>query len=167
MDSNLLVFFSAFTGNFVEMSNISISNGSNNYGSGVHIEVGDDLPDLDPSSCGRDSTHQPHHLMEISNITITGNIGTAFMIVDKLNPGTDCKVQHILMRDSVTADCVLSDLGDGATRTGLVSLWNMYQQFRTIHVTFKNVSVSSTSTQHYRTPPSIHLLSNGTECDSR
>ena len=102
MDSNLLVCFSAFTGNFVEMSNISISNGSNNYGSSVHIEVGDDLPDLDPSSCGGDST--PHHLMEISNITITGNIGTAFMIVDKLNPGTDCKVQHILMRDLVITD---------------------------------------------------------------
>ena len=28
-----------------------------------------------------------------------------------------------------------------------MSLWNMYQQFRTIHVTFKNVSVSFTTTQ--------------------
>ena len=139
VDTSLAIFFSAFTGNFVEMSNITISNSSSN-GSSVYIEVGDDLPDLDPSSCGRDSTHHPHYLMEISNITITGNNGTAFMIFDKLNPRTDCIVQHILMRDSVVTEGVLSVW---AIQIGLVSFWNVYHQFKAIHVTLKNVSISS------------------------
>ena len=109
---NLEIYFRAFTGNFIELSNITITNGSSSiYTHGLDIVVDGDLPYFDPLSCGPNATRQPHYLMEISNMTITKNSGGAgFYIRDYSQPETDCNVQYILMRDSVITENVRCDI---------------------------------------------------------
>ena len=135
---NLAIYFRAFTGNFIELSNITISNGFRGGTHGLDIVVDGDLPHFDPLSCGPNATRQPHYLMEISNMTITNNSGGAGLkISDYSQPETDCNVQYILMRDSAITENVARGIASVFFISYTLSL------FKTIQVTFKNVSISS------------------------
>ena len=135
---NLAIYFYTFTGNFIELSNITISNGGGIDTSGLYIVVDGKLPHFDPLSCGPNATRQPHYLMEISNMTITKNsAGAGFRIRDYLEPETDCNVHYILMRDSAITENVRHYIAS------VLFISKTRSQFKTIQVTFKNVSISS------------------------
>ena len=91
--SVMLIEFSELTGNFIEMNNITFSNGNN----------------IDVSLCygPRPATFQPHHLMEISNITTAlNNTGAlTFEFSDEIL-ATSCNAQYIVIRDSFFTDLV-------------------------------------------------------------
>ena len=134
---NLAIYFYTFTGNFVELSNITISNGYSGDTSGLYIVLYSNLPHFDPLSCGPNATHQQHYLMEISNMTITKNsAGAGFRIKDYLEPETDCNVQYILIRDSAFTE----NEAHGIASVYFSSIRSSL--FKTIQVTFKNVSIS-------------------------
>ena len=134
-DDSLIIAFSAFTGNFLGMNNITFSNG---HEGGVSIDVG-----LFPLSCGLDIL-QPHYLMEISNMTITKNTGRfTFNYVESLS--TDCNNQYIMIRDSV----ITAQLGKTASGFAFYSLWGWSQ------VIFKNVTFSSITPKYYLTTTSL------------
>ena len=140
---NLAIYFYAFTGNFIELSNTTISNGGGIDTSGLYIVVDGKLPHFDPLSCGPNATRQPHHLMEISNMTITNNsAGAGLSIRDYLEPETGCNVQYILIRDSAFTENVAHGVASVFFTSNTSSL------FKTIQVTFKNVSISSSNTFH-------------------
>ena len=140
---NLVIFFNVFTGNFIELRNITISNGTHVDTAALRIGLLDSLRYTDPLSCGPNATRQPHHLMEISNMTITKNsAGAGLSIRDYSPPETECNVQYILIRDSAFTENVAH---------GVASVFfssNTSSPFKTIQVTFKNVSISSSITFH-------------------
>ena len=142
--NNLRVLFEMFTGNFVHMSNITISNVNSNgslfIGVAAH-DQGQYLPHVDPLSCGPNLTHQPNYLMEISKLTIARSTGVAALhIHDYQRHEMDCNPQYILLRDSIIT-------GYTATWEGTSVLFmNPYMQFKTIQATFKNVTISSSTT---------------------
>lgn len=124
----MIITFWVFTGNFVEVSNITIRNG----GVGIVPE-----PLHDPS-CGPNATHEPHYLMQISNMTFANNFhGLVFR-----SDVPDCNAQYILLRDSVITECVKMTVGHPTVVLGS----HMFQ------ITLKNVSFSSNTAEqpnHY------------------
>ena len=145
--NNLRIQFDMFTGNFVQMSNITISNVKSRGSLFIGVAADRYLPHFDPLSCGPNLTHQPNHLMEISNITITRSTGVAALhIHDYQSHEMDCNHQYILLRDSIITEYT-------ATLDGTSVLFiNPFMQFKTIHATFKNVTISS-STRTFSTEP--------------
>ena len=132
--ANLYVNFMVFTGNFVDLSNIIISNGSSSAGpAGVHIVLDENLPDYDPLSCGYDSLRRPHDLIEISDMIMTKS--GAFYIEDNINPEIECNAQYISMRNSAITEC-------SSTKESSSVFFSARDQFRTIRATFENVSLS-------------------------
>ena len=141
---NLAIYFYVFTGNFIELSNITISNGNSVDSSGLYVVLGSDLLHFDLVSCGPNATRQPHYLMEISNMTITKNsAGAGFRIMDYLEPETDCNVQYILMRDSAFTENVARGIASVFFKN-----YHASTLFKTIQITFKNVSISSSIAFH-------------------
>lgn len=138
--ANLYVNFMVFTGNFVHLSNITISNGSSSVGpAGVHIALDEKLPEYDPLSCGCDS--KPHDLLEMLEITMTSS--GAFYIEDSINPEIKCNAQYALMRDSVITECA-------STKDSASVFFSAIDQFRTIRATFDNVLLSDTRFDHFK-----------------
>ena len=127
--ANLYVNFMALT----KLSDNFVSNGSSGVGpAGVHIALDENLPDYDPLSCGYGSTHQPHHLIEISDMIMTRS--GAFYIEDNVNPEIECNVQYVSMRNSVISQC-------SSTKDRASVFFSARDQFRTIRATFENVSI--------------------------
>ena len=138
--NNLRILFDMFAGNFVQMSNITISNVNSNgslfIGVAAH-DQGQYLPHVDPLSCGPNLTHQPNYLMEISNITIARSTGVAALhIHDYQRHETDCNPQYILLRDSI-----ITEYTDG---TSLLFI-NPFMKFKTIQATLKNITIKFSS----------------------
>ena len=92
------------------------------------------LPDYDPLSCGYGSTHQPHDLIEISDMIMTRS--GAFYIEDNINPEIECNAQYVSMRNSAISQC-------SATKDRASVFFSARDQFRTIQATFENVSLSA------------------------
>ncbi len=138
-NNNLRVLFEMFTGNFVQMSNITISNVNSNGSLFIVVAAHDQgqfLPHHDPLSCGPNLLHQPNYLMEISNITIARSTGVAALhIHDYQRHETDCNAQYILLRDSIITEHTVTWEG---TSVLFINPYNM-----TIQATFKNVTISS------------------------
>ena len=135
--------FVVFTGNFIEMSNITISNNI----LGVTILL---VAQCWPS--------EPHYLMEISNMTNIRNSARALQITDALSPIQSCAAEYITMRDSVITENTLNlDLNgkhcsDDSPPFAQIAFWSVRSQFKTIQVTFDNVSFSNSKCV------SVHLL---------
>ena len=121
------IYFLEFTDNFIEMNNITISNGSH-----INVIAGDILHSM--VSCVPKATLQPHNLMEISNMTITSS--TAPYALLSIYTYCNAHDQHILIRDSIITKAGIDFVGTSGVQS---------------QVTFKNVSISSITPifQHY------------------
>ena len=124
--NGITIYFEVFTGNFIEMSNITISN--NNVG--LYIMV---ISNCSPSG--------PHYLMKISNMTNTRNSVLSFVITDNMNPDENCAALYITVRDSVITENML--VRHPTLPSASVLFSSASSRFKTIEITFDNVSVSN------------------------
>ena len=161
--ANLFVAFGSLAGNFIQISNVTISNGKSSSGPGMGILLDRNLPLYDPISCGGSSSHLPQHLMEFSfnelyKITILKNNGICSLLFDdSMKPGADCSAQYVLMKDSVISEN-WSPAGDWMLEQGTVVCFNPSGPFKTIQATFDNVSISANTAAQNQWPPSSSIF---------
>ena len=143
---NLYIHFVTFASNFVEVANITSSNGHGGRGNGMFIVLDANLPINDPVSCGKDSTREPHHLMELSEVRIINSTSLgALFIEDRMIPEIECSTQYVLIRDSLITRSVTpsgESWGGDAVRFSNKVYSFKFKQFKTIQATFKNVVIS-------------------------
>ena len=118
-DFNIAIYLAIFLGNYIEMSNVTIS--KSNIGLAINAAA----------NC---LLYEPHYLLEMSNMTIARSSAWALVISDT---SENCTAQYIMVRDSIITENSLECLyGDSPT----ASVW--LSEFKTIQVTFDNVSFS-------------------------
>ena len=87
---NINIYLAHFLGNYIEMSNVTISNSQ----IGLAIDAS--------AHCSPD---QPHYLLEMSNMTIARSSWWALEISDA---SENCAVRYIMVRDSIITENLLT-----------------------------------------------------------
>lgn len=152
---NLYICFIMFTGNFIRLHNVTTSNGSGNRGTGIFVVVDDNLPINDPTSCGSGSLHTPHYLMEMTSVSMIGNLGFAALYFEDLgNYKFNCAVQYALIKDTTISGAYMDLRGTWYSGTTVrfssnKPYSNKFSAFKTIQATFQNVTFSGSRAAFY------------------
>ena len=146
----LYILFEMLTNNSVKVTDVVLSNGRGERGSGLFVRLEETLTANDPFSCKNNhDVYEPHNLMELTRVSFLSNTGIGALCIEERQKA-GCAIQYVLIKDSVFSSNLLANgwwIGTAVRFANCPACVKSYKPFYMIQATFQNVSFLSNGVQ--------------------